>query len=177
MTIVTGRFRTRFNENCGPPNRRLIAEFVNWPSDAKGILNFTRKYGPLRNQPKEGAAFEFSLFEWHQDQRHFQWAWGKENALPSEEKHFNAGALGLRGHWLTYVAPDLYTFLRMDLLTCDRNRLRFCKRPDCQTPYFVAGHLKQRFCSDTCAAWGQREWKKHWWRTKGQAWRESKKKQ
>jgi hypothetical protein len=72
---------------------------------------------------------------------------------------------------LGYRAGTIWRFLLLDLLSCDSARLRTCKRPDCPHPFFVARHLKQNYCSDLCAAWGQRQWKLKWWEKRGADWR------
>lgn len=168
---LAGRFQANLKEFYGPPNRRLIEDFLNWPHDPENILRFTRRYGPLRNPPVGGASFAVSWFPWYADQRFLQNLWRNKSILRSSEWEPSDGSLAFRQGWLTYTTPDLYTFLYMDLVTCEAKRLRICKRTDCPHPYFVASHLKQRFCDEKCAQWGQREWKKQWWTEHGAAWR------
>lgn len=76
---------------------------------------------------------------------------------------------------VTYEAPSLYAYLYVDLLSIPIRRVRVCKRPGCLHPYFTAGHLRQRFCSDECAAEGLREWKREWWKKHGSTWRQQRK--
>jgi len=48
-----------------------------------------------------------------------------------------------------------------------------CANPDCPAPYFLKGRKTQRFCDrPTCAAYGQREHKKNWWKEHGKEWKE-----
>jgi len=41
---IAGRFKETLEEFDGQPKRRLIEDFLNWPSDPQSILRFTRKY-------------------------------------------------------------------------------------------------------------------------------------
>jgi hypothetical protein len=47
-------------------------------------------------------------------------------------------------------------------LMSNAKALRVCERPDCKTPYFLAEHGKERYCSIGCANWAQSNWKKRW---------------
>jgi len=169
---VVGRFQANLKEFYGPPHRRLIEDFLNWPHDPENVLRFTRKYGPLKGTPVEGTAFAVSWFPWYADQRVLQNLWRNRNILRSSASEPVGGSLELRQGWLTCTAPDLYTFLYLDLVTCEAKRLRVCKRTTCPHPYFIARHLKQQFCDEKCAQWGQRQWKKSWWEKHGAAWRQ-----
>lgn len=166
---IVGRFQDTLKEFYGPPRRRLIEDFLNWPNDADDILRFTLRYGPLLAEPGEGKEFEFRISAFEGHRKHFRWLWLNANQFPDWEPQ--GGTLAFRKGWITYRAPSLHMFLYMDLVTCEAKRLRTCKRPDCPTPYFIAGHLKQRFCSDKCAEWGQRQWKQKWWKEHGETWR------
>jgi hypothetical protein len=42
-------------------------------------------------------------------------------------------------------------------------RVRHCRNPECQEPYFFARKRNQEYCSPDCAEYGQRESKKKWW--------------
>jgi hypothetical protein len=64
-----------------------------------------------------------------------------------------------------------------EIAECEARRFRKCKRGDCPHPYFIAGHLKQKFCCEKCAEWGQRQWKTAWWREHGESWRREKRRQ
>jgi len=168
---IGGQFKAALEEFYGPPNRRLIEDFLNWRSDPASILRFTRKYGPLRDQPTASKAFVVPWFDWKLDQRRLQSLWQQRRVFELSDAETHGGSLALGKRWLTYLAVNLFVFLYMDLVTCEAKRLRMCKRADCPTPYFIASHLKQRFCSDNCAEWGQREWKKQWWTEHGHEWR------
>jgi hypothetical protein len=172
---IAGRFKETLEEFDGQPKRRLIEDFLNWPSDPQSILRFTRKYGPLQDLPVVGKEFEVFWHPWTLDQRRLRSLWRKKSFFDLNERERSNGTLAFRNGWLTYRASNLFVYLYMDLITCEAKRLRICKRADCPNPYFIAGHLKQRFCSDLCAEWGQREWKKQWWTEHGAAWREQRK--
>jgi hypothetical protein len=170
--------------------------FANHNSRGESVARFTKRYGPLFMEPKPGAKFQFPMSEWlsAQDGFRFLWegvgagarsvSWGKLGARDdlatvvefdeSEEWRLLPGrgdGLVYVGRHLTYRTGTVFRFLVLDLLSRDPARLRKCKRPDCEHPYFVARHLNQQFCSDRCAAWGQREWKRLWWNQRGKQWR------
>ena len=168
---IVGRFKATLEEFYGPPKRRLIEDFLNWRSDPASVLRFTRKYGPLRDEPTASKEFVVSWFDWTLDQRRLQSLWQQRRVFELSDAETTGGSLALGKDWLTYRAVNLFVYLNMDLVTCENKRLRMCKRADCPTPYFIASHLKQRFCSDKCAEWGQREWKKQWWQEHGESWR------
>lgn len=168
---VKGRFQAELSEFYGPRSRTLIEDFLNWPHDIESVLRFTRKYGPLRDTPDAGKPFEVSWLPWSADQRQLQNLWQRRNVLRSSQWEPSGGSLAFRDGWLTFTTKNLYEFLYVDLVTCEAKRLRFCKRPGCPHPYFIARHLKQRFCDERCAEWGQREWKKQWWNKHGDSWR------
>jgi hypothetical protein len=175
---------------------RPAEEFANYPRRVESIQKFTRKYGPLFIEPKPRGQFEFLLEHWHEAQDGFRFLW---QLVASGMTHGSWGQLGARddletvvafgdaGGWrlvpgrgdelvyvdrkLTYRTGTVFRFLVLDLLSREPVRLRKCKKPDCEHPYFVARHLNQSFCSDRCAAWGQSEWKRLWWTRKGKEWR------
>jgi len=47
------------------------------------------------------------------------------------------------------------------------DRARHCQNPDCVAPYFIAARRSQKYCSTTCAAPTQREFKRRWWAEHG----------
>jgi hypothetical protein len=168
---LVGRFQANLTEFYGPPKGRLIEDFLNWPSDPESILRFTRKYGPLQATPVGNAEFEVFWLQWQLDQRRLRSLWQRRRVFDLSDGESTGGALALGRGGLTYRAVNLFVFLYMDLVTCEAKRLRMCKRTDCPNPYFIASHLKQQFCGDKCAEWGQREWKKQWWKEHGESWR------
>jgi len=172
------------------------ADFTNYNPRPESVAKFTRLYGPLLIEPSPGKQFQFPLSDWlaAQDGFRFLWdvlasgirrgSWGRVGAHDDFETVIAFGERGelrfLSGRGdglvfadrkLTYRTGTMLRFLVLDLLSRDPKRLRKCKRPNCQHPYFVAHHLNQRFCSDLCAAWGQSEWKRQWWGKKGKKWR------
>ena len=44
---------------------------------------------------------------------------------------------------------DIFAYMSF-LLARDLDRLRICQKPDCCTPFFVAGRSDQRSCSEKC---------------------------
>ena len=172
---VHGRWQEALHEYYGPPSGRLIEEFLNWPDDLQAIVRFTRKYGPLYETPVSGATFGVNTHAWIGAQAHMRNLWQQLSRFPDWQPQ--GGCLAYRNGFLTYTAANLYMFLYMDLVTCMANRARTCKRQDCPHRYFIAGNLKQTFCSEVCAQWGQRQWKKEWWTEHGKSWRAKRRRQ
>jgi hypothetical protein len=53
------------------------------------------------------------------------------------------------------------------------SKLGHCPNPECPHPYFIKGRKNQRFCDrPACAAHGQREHKRKWWKERGEEWRQ-----
>jgi hypothetical protein len=167
--FVHGRWKGEVREYYGPHSRHLIEDFLNSSNAPDAILRFTRKYGSLYESPVSGREFRFHVHVWKSAQTHFRSLWTHLSDFPDWQPE--GGSLAYRNGFLTYTAANLYMFLYMDLVTCPATRVRKCKREDCLHPYFVARHLKQRFCTEICAEWGQRGWKKQWWNEHGQSWR------
>ncbi len=164
--------------------RKLLDEFANWPSAPSDLLRFTKRHGPLTVRAKEGqrATYSFTTTQWRKCQREFRELWeslllkpgqpasiltllgysGSFNCRPGE--HFDGRYGALR-----FEASNLFRLLCLELITVPVERVRKCTRPDCEHPYFIAPHLRQQYCSEMCANWAQRGWKKRWWKEKGNA--------
>lgn len=180
---IQGRFATDLKQFFGIRHKRVSEEFANWPNDSEGILRFTGRFGPLEESAQPSAEFRFALSRWRFSQANFRQGW--EAFPPRRGRYFGYsfyfGTAGGRGwscdpNGLTYRAANLLEFLTLTLMACPKERLRICARPDCPHPYFVARHLKQTYCSEPCAAWGQRQWKKQWWAKHGKEWRRKERK-
>jgi hypothetical protein len=165
-----GRWKNSLGRFYGPQPGRLIQEFLNWPNAPESVLLFTRRYGPLRHYARAGEEFGYKLSAWRDGQEQLRNLWRniREVGLPIPGIH---GAMAYESGRLVYWTYTLYSFLQMDLATCPVERLRICLRPNCAQPYFIAHHLGQRYCSQLCAGWVQREWKKKWWAENGSRWR------
>jgi hypothetical protein len=168
---VIGQFKLKLAEIGGTRNAGLIESFANWPGDAKSIVRFTRRYGPLEIPAIPGGPFEFHLDEFKAAQEHFREMWRTPPKHSDLELLSLGGSLRFHKASITYTAPTLYAYLYADLTTSPAERVRVCKREKCRHPYFIAGHLKQQFCSDECAEEGQRVLKREWWEKHGQSWR------
>jgi len=174
--FVVGRWKNTLARVYGDKAHRLVPNFLNWPNDPKSILTFTNRYGPLDGRPKPLRGFRFSLEHWIARQRDFRQFWNVVSHLGTGEKWAtdqDAVALEWENGQLTYIAASLRSFLELELITCSPDRLRTCANPECPSPLFVASHLKQRYCSEKCSGWGQRQAKKQWWAEHGTRWRKS----
>jgi hypothetical protein len=184
---VVGVQKNPLPEFRAPEGVVLCAIFANWPNHPEGVLRFTRYYGALRAPLTPGATFSFRIRDWHEDQSRIRSAWDmiryisekfgladhgdfQQETIPVEKGE----ELIQRPGKLEYKAQSLFRLLWLEFASIPLERLRKCVRPRCQTPYFVAMHLGQRYCSDTCSRWAQREWKKAWWNSRGADWRHRK---
>ena len=52
---------------------------------------------------------------------------------------------------------------------------KVCARAECSSPFFIAGRTTQRYCGTDCADAMQDEWRREWWREKGNEWRKRRK--
>jgi hypothetical protein len=181
---IVGRWQETIRDFCARPDRLLVEDFLNWSDEPQEIARFTMMYAPLGERypkiscPTPGAEFRFSLELWRDVQDYFRNAWIFRAAAP--ESAFaplsSADHLEIRGKELVYRASCLASFMELELTTASLDRLRYCEGNDCSTPYFVAAHLKQRYCSSVCAESAQAEAKKKWWKEKGSAWLKAQKK-
>jgi hypothetical protein len=178
--MVLGQFKNRLVEIGGRREPRLVETFANWRDDPMSILRFTRKYGPLNTPAEPGGEFSFTLKDFRTFQDIFRTTW---RDLETQAHHpidivaMFGGTFRVSRGIITYVAPDLQAYLSVDLIANpDIERFRVCQREDCLHPYFLAGHLRQQFCSDECAEEGQRELKREWWQKHGESWRAKRRK-
>jgi hypothetical protein len=166
-----GRWKSALERFYGPQTGRLIEHFVNWPSAPESVLLFTKKYGPLDQKPAPGDEFRFQLSAWNKRQTGFRSTWRDAKLFTGEwDVSDENGGLTYEDGRLMYKSPSLRSFLGLDLMTCPLDRLKICMRPGCPNPYFIAHH-RQKFCSQICAGWIQRQWKKKWWDRNGTEWR------
>ncbi len=181
---IWGGFKSELTFSNRPVNdwrgEVMIQEFANWQPSPARIAVFTRKYGPLLIAPRDAAKeFRFKVDEWLERQQSFREDW--ETYARCGRKgvgvQFRVGvARGEAIHYsveqFSYETSNLWRFLVFSLQSVVPERLRVCARPGCETPYFIARHLHQEYCSHPCAAWGQSKAKREWWARHGKEWRD-----
>jgi hypothetical protein len=164
----------------------VVEEFVNSDNDPQSILRFTKRFGPLQRLQRGQKEFSLSLQDWrkHQEWLRGQWRRTAEDRsvrlkvagkFPPQSWGFESGEhllFGSSGRVLV-VTSSLWRLIQFAWCSVPIDHVRICANPECKAPYFVAKDLRQRFCSEICAQWGQREWKRQWWAAKGAEWRKS----
>ena len=128
---------------------------------------------------RSGKEFRFQLESWRNIQRGFRQFWegvATKSQSMSFVHHTWRDAIIMRDGKLVYFAGNLESFFLMEFLSAPLDRLRTCRRPECETPYFVARHLRQQYCSPGCAEWAQAQAKKQWWSSEGKQWLNARKK-
>ena len=173
-------------ELTAPRRPMLVEEFLKWDRASKSIVQFTQRYAPLLwtgcpadmpddALPAEDQPFRFPIDAWCHMQEQFQDVW----RLICSSEHRNAGfkgyfspadSISVSAGRVVFRAQNLRLFMVMEIVTSHLERLRVCKRPGCATPYFVAHHAKEAYCSPSCAEWAQAEIKKKWWAESGKSW-------
>jgi len=180
---VVGRWRVHLPMIWakGPKPGRVVEEFVNTEGDLRSIARFTGKYGPLGQTALEGQEFRVSAAKWLERQQWIREQWallsGKGLAFPDggELSFSNMGTSQHQVHpldWvgfdykrrcLVYRAATLRDYLTFDLFSLPFERLKLCAGEDCPHPYFLAPHLRQKYCSEPCAWKGLRASKLDWY--------------
>jgi hypothetical protein len=167
---VTGSFKNHLEEFSIVKAPRMLEDLANSPN-MLGNVKFTRKYGPLDVAPTPGAPFsiEDERFFRLRDRMREMWKQPEQyreiNLREVSEVVYSAGSL-------TYFAKDLYSYACLFFAAQDVGRIRVCSWEACSNrPYFIAAHLKKRFCSAKCAELGRLKAKREWWEKHGTAWR------
>jgi len=166
---IVGRWGKELWHRVSPSRRTLVEQFVNSPNDPQGILRFTRKYGPL-SKPHTNKPFRQPVQQWRSHQ-----AWLRRNwtitPLGFKVGMKDGEMLGITPEKLSLTVESLERFLEFEIWFSPIARRRRCKRPRCETPYFIASNPKQLFCDEKCAEWGQHQHKQKWWAEHGEQWR------
>lgn len=79
---------------------------------------------------------------------------------------------GWKGTVAELVAPDLWHYIVVLLLSERQGMLRICRRKDCLTPYYVATRKDQKYCGTDCS---QAVATRRWWALHGKEWRKKRK--
>jgi hypothetical protein len=181
------------------PTRDVVEEFANCRIEVAAVRRFTTRYGPLWTT-RADKQFAFRLCGWDSQRWQFRQIWDQLLGLPPREADLKGlirpqirdylervsripirfvEASGGRFEYsaqgdLVFVAGTLFQALVLTLWSLgESGKLRRCLRPDCDyLPYFITEHGRQHYCSEKCGAWAQQQWKKTWWKTHGQQWRE-----
>ncbi len=165
---------------------KLLTEFLNWPGDKESILRFTKMYGPLvhtwdgqaiRDAFKNRASvrWSFDVQTWGIHQATLRDKWEKLSRLELRGgvrvEASGGDEIHIEGDRVILELPTLLKFLQLFLALLPLERLKKCRRPreeGCDTPYFVATHMHQEYCSDVCAHWAQKAAKREWWKRRNE---------
>ena len=196
-----GFYVTGATEGQGPniflKSSEVLEDFANVKSEPQQILQFTRRYGPLKQGdldwegPDDDPSnqwptdlFRMPCERWlkYQERIREYWLMTRSNkaalveALSAELGAlplFGPSGLGLasdprRGLVIRLQAQDLWQALCLMLVNVSDD-LRKCENESCPTlPYFIATRKDQKFCNEMCS---RRVANRRWWREQGQEWR------
>src|ERR1700730_5773189 len=146
-------------------------ESVSVHAFGKVATDFTRRYGALALPYRPNEKFSFSLSDWIRDQKQMESVWhilsGQSHApsartrvFMSEGERFEITA----GH-LSFRTVYLQTYAYLAMAAVPKRRLCVCanRLAGCKTPFFIAKDLRSKYCSDICAAEGEKASKLRWW--------------
>ena len=146
----------------GDKEKTLAERFANWSWEAAQIQKFTERYGPLVGGPSDGRTFRFTLDSWRSHQWELRKFWSEvQRGAVGNVEFLQGNVIEIRDRWLDFRCGHLWTFMELELMSRPE-RVRFCLRPECPHPYFVAQHGKERYCSPDCSNWAQSQHKKGW---------------
>jgi hypothetical protein len=173
---VSGRFAQNLNEVRPSRDSRILEVFLNCPAEPEAILRFTRKYGPLKQEPNTGDEFTFEIQEFTGAQQLLREMWRNPAAYSGSPIDLLklGGTLTFHGGTVTYNAPTLFNYFYADFVFSPLERFRICQRQGCPHPFFFAKHRNRQFCSEQCAEASQRESNREWWQKHGASWRAKK---
>jgi len=160
---IRGMLLDKRVELKGPDRGQFAVLFANWPDTKEGILDFTRKYGPIiPPKDKESKVFGFTLDAWRENQR----------ALRADWVEWKPGAFKGNGQLRYYVygeprvpaleTNDLRDFISLSFHASPKMRHRRCAKPGCRK-YFIAAHPRKTHCSEECSRWAELRNKRKWW--------------
>ena len=156
---ITGRWAKPTTRFYSETENTVAQRFANSNREESDILAFTKRFGPLSGSPDQGREFSFTVESWRANQRTFRQFWSQVKAgMIGPYKPLEGSAIEIRKRWLDFRCTDLWIFMSLELLAAPE-KLRFCLRPGCAHPYFIAQHGKERYCSTDCANWSQTQLK------------------
>ena len=166
---VIGKWAASWHRYYGERGATLAERFANWGRKHERILEFTKRHGPLTHSPyHQPLEFSFSLESWTRNQWEFRKLWASmQQGRIGRTQQLEVGLVEIRNGWLHFGCGSLWDFMTIELLR-KPEKLRFCKRADCDHRYFTAQHGKEQYCSTDCANWAQSKWKKQWHETQRQ---------
>lgn len=136
-------------------DRRHQKNYSHWPSDGD-LLNWRLWLRKIWEERDERDV-TFALADWTDEARKNNWpAWIFDVRQPSVSPNYGVFSLSLA------IA-----------LTEHLPKMAVCANPGCPQRYFLKARKSQRFCDRPgCAAYGQREHKRNWWKAHGKEWKE-----
>jgi hypothetical protein len=136
----------------------------------EAALKFTKEFGALTSPFRSGETFRFSVSDWIVKQKGLQTVWAmvsraSRNAVPVNVFADSREYFSFRAGRLTFRTQSLDTFVSLEIASVSPPRLCVCanRLQGCKAPFFIAGDLRERYCSETCAQEGKRLAKLRWW--------------
>jgi hypothetical protein len=143
-----------------------IVRFANMKCGVSEVLRFLKDYGPVVVNRRAEHATRFTLKDWERWQAEFREIWNgpalKDWSLPFADGDELACVHGVPALRL----PDLWRYLVVNLHAAGLHRTK-CLNPDCPAPFFVARHLKEKYCTPECVLWAKRRDRLEWWNREG----------
>jgi hypothetical protein len=147
----------------------LLDAYANCPNTPKKVFQFVRRYGPVCVPAAPGQEFTLTMDDWLMAQADFRRYWDRIVIQPGRRitlgQMFESWGVPVepsefftfRKDQLVYKANTLHRLLVLELYSLSPDRVRKCRWPDCQTPYYIAHHRNRRYCGETCQTDAQRQ--------------------
>lgn len=141
-------------------------------SSQKAVLQFTRKYGPLNVPFIAGETFRFAIGDWKAQRNRLLISWKIVSTAGKQGRPVYIRVDGNNGdHFciehgcLSFRTKRLMTYMELEVASVPAQRLRKCANfaYGCESPYFFADDLRNKYCSDACSIAGKNRAKLEWW--------------
>lgn len=148
----------------------VLNPFLGKSSLADAILLFTKKFGPLTIPYRRSSSFRFSIREWKAARRVLHFAWKAASTGAKGNRDFTIpldaqDCFNLENGQATFRTQKLITFAALEIASIPADRLKTCENRSfgCESPFFFASDLREKYCSEACAHESKKRKKLKWW--------------